>query len=131
MNRSKVVTELHAMVHSRLFGNRPWLADREACDAMGRKLHDMGLDEVVPGEPGTTRATNFGMEQRLNLMMVFMGLFDEWDMLLILEDYGLIDELECDELFERMADGVDPEHVMLGIVRRAYLEFYNLTRLSH
>ena len=118
------------MVHSRLFGRRPWLADREACDAMGRKLRDMGLDEQVPGQPGATRSTNFGMEQHLDLMIVFMGLFDEWDLLLILEDYGLIDELERNELFERMADGADPEYVMRGIVRRAYFEYYNPTRLS-
>ena len=131
MNKSKAITELHAMIDSRLFGSRPWLADREACDAMNKRLHDMGLDEEVPGEPGTTRSTNFGMEQRLNLMMVFLGLFDEWDMLIILKNYGLIDELERDQLFDRMVDGVDPERVLLRIVRRAYFDFYNPTRLSH
>jgi len=119
------------MIDSRLFGSRPWLADREACDAMKKRLHDMGLDEEVPVQPGTTRSTNFGMEQRLNLMMVFLGFFDEWDMLIILENYGLIDELESDQLFDRMVDGVDPERVLLHIVRRAYLDFYNPTRLSH
>ncbi len=93
MNRTMVITELHAMIDYRLFGCRPWLADREACAALHKKLHDMGLDEEVPVQPGTTRSTNFGMEQRLNLMMVFLGFFDEWDMLIILENYGLIDEL--------------------------------------
>ena len=131
MSRSKVVTQLHAMVDSRLFGRRPWLADRETCDAMFRKLHDMGLDEEVPGKPGTTRLTSFGKEQCLYLMMVFMGLFGECDMPWILEEYGLIDELECDEIFDRLEAGVDPEHVLLRIVRQAYLEFYNPTRLSH
>ena len=119
------------MIDSRLFGHRPWRADREACDAMSRKLQNLGLDDVVPGEPGSTRSTNFGIEQRLNLMKVFLGLFNEWDMLTILENYGLIDEREYDKLFDRMVDGVDPERVLLRIVRRAYFDFYNPTRLRH
>ncbi len=118
------------MIHFRLFGSRPWLADREVYDAMSRKLHVMGLDEVVPGKPGSTRATNFGKEQHLELMMVFMGLFDELGMPLILEEYDLIDELECDQISDRLGDGADPENVMLGIVRRAFFEYYNPLRLS-
>ena len=77
MNRPMVITELHAMVHSRLFSRRPWLPDQEACCAMFRKLHDLGLDEEVPGQPGSTQATNLGTELSMHLMMVFMGLWDD------------------------------------------------------
>ncbi len=31
--RSKVLTQIHAIVDARLFSGRPWLADREACDS--------------------------------------------------------------------------------------------------
>ncbi len=117
------------MVHSRLFGRRPWLADREACDAMGRKLRDMGLDEQVLGWPGAARSTNFGKEQHLDLVMVFMGLWDACEVPIILEDYGLIDDLECDKIYDQLEAGVDPEHVMLRIVRQAYLEFYNSSQI--
>ncbi len=98
---------------------------------MSRKLRDFGLDEQVPGQPGTTRSTDFGIEQRLDLMMVFMGLMDELAMPWILENYGLIDDLECDDILEQFEHGSDPEFVLLRIVRRAYFEFYNPTRLLH
>ncbi len=31
--RSKVLTQIHAIVDARLFSGRPWPADREACDS--------------------------------------------------------------------------------------------------
>ncbi len=131
MNRPMVITELHAMVHYRLFSRRPWLHDGEANGAMNRKLHDLGLKEEVPGQPGTTCPTSLGAELSVPLMMVFMGLWEDWDMAMILENYGLIDELERDNIYDKLEDGVDPEYVLLRIVRRAYFEFYNITRLSH
>ncbi len=131
MNRPMVITELHAMVHSRLFSRRPWLPDKEACCAMFRKLHDLGLEEEVPGQPGSTQETNLGTELSMPLMMVFMGLWGDWDMAMILEEYGLIDELERDNIYDKLEDGVDPERVLLRIVQRAYFDFYNPTRLSH
>ena len=101
VHKSEAFTELHAMINSRLFGRHPWLIEGEACAAVNRKLHDLGLDKVVPGEPGATRATNFGREHHPDLIDVFLGVFDECDLLLILKRYGLIDELEVDELFDR------------------------------
>ena len=131
MNRPMVITELHAMVHSRLFSQRPWLADPEVCDAMFRKLHDLGLEEEVPGQPGTTCSTGLGTELYMQLMLVFMGLWDYCEIPMILENHGLIDELECENIYDELEAGVDPEHVLLRIVRRAYFEFYNPTRLLH
>ena len=117
------------MIDSRLFGGRPWFADQEVHNAMSKRLRDLGLDEQVPGKPGTTRSTNLGNEHRLDLMMVFMGHFGEWDVAWILEKYGLIDELERDKILDRLEANVDPEFVMLTITRRAYFEFYNPSRL--
>ena len=61
--------------------------------------------------------------------MVFMGLMDELAMPWILENYGLIDDLECDKIYDQLEAGVDPEHVMLRIVRQAFLEFYNSSQI--
>ena len=129
MDKDEVITELHAMVHSRLFGRRPWLADREACDAIRRKLHDLGLEEEVPGQPGSTQETNLGKELLTELMMVFMGLWDECDIPMILEGHGLIDKLELDQIYDKFEAGVDPEHVMLPIVRQAYLKLFNAPQI--
>jgi hypothetical protein len=83
------------MVFARLFGSRPWLADWESTVALQRKLRQMGLEEPVPGTSNTTRFTPLGTELRVDLLMVFMGLWDEREIPMILEDHGFIDDLEA------------------------------------
>ncbi len=129
MNRSKVLQELDALVFARLFGSRPWLADRETAAALKRKLAQLGLEEQVPGETETWRATPFGKEQRLELLMVFMGLWYELEMPMILEIYGLIDESEYEFIFDLLSVSAAPDSVMQAIVQRAYLEYYNPSHL--
>ncbi len=129
MNRSKVIQELDALVFARLFGSRPWLVDRETAVALKRKLAQLGLEEQVPGETETWRSTPFGIEQRLDLLMVFIGLWDEWEIPYILETYGLIDESETEFIYYLLGVSTDPNSVMRAIVRRAYFKYYNPSHL--
>jgi len=117
------------MIDARLFGRRPWYADSETCNAINRKLDDIGLQERVPGDNNTRTSTSLGGELNLDLVMVFIGLWFEWDMLWILEEHGLIDEIEGDLISEKLEAGHDPERVILPFVRRAYFDFYNPSRL--
>jgi hypothetical protein len=91
------------------------------------KLFELGLQEHLPGDPATTRNTPLGDECDLQLLMVFMGRFDEWDMLFILQDRGLIDEFERDDLMARLDSGADPETTLMKRMRRAYYDYYNRT----
>jgi hypothetical protein len=76
MSRSKILAEVEAMVFARLFDSGPWLAERESAVALQRKLQQMGLEEPVPGTSNTTRFTPLGTELRVDLIMVFMGLWE-------------------------------------------------------
>jgi hypothetical protein len=49
---------------------------------------ELGLEEDVPGMPGTTRSTPLGKELNLDLLMVFVGAWDFWDIPHILEENG-------------------------------------------
>ena len=89
MNKAKIIAELENMVVARLFSGRPWLADRETISAYHRKLIQMGLVEQVCVEPQTWRHTFLGKELNVDLFQVFIGLWDEWEVPLILEEYGL------------------------------------------
>jgi hypothetical protein len=89
MNKTKIIAELENMVVARLFSGQPWLADRETCSAVNRKLIQMGLVEVVCVEPQTWRMTPLGKELDVKLFEVFMGVFDEWEVPMILEHYRL------------------------------------------
>ena len=95
MNKAEIIAELENMVAARLFNRQPWLADRETISAYHRKLIQMGLVEQVCAEPQTWRNSPLGKELDVDLFQVFMGLWDEWEVPMILEDYHLLDESEA------------------------------------
>jgi hypothetical protein len=129
MNKAEIVAELEAMTWHRLFNCHQWLADRETVCAVNQKLMKMGLVEST--EPNAARYTPLGMELDLDLFEVFMGLFDEWEVPLLLNHYGFIDECEADDLYARMSEKVSPEAVLVRHVRRAYLDFGKATKFLH
>jgi hypothetical protein len=122
MNKAEIIAELENMAVARLFGGRPWLADRETVDAVHRKLIQMGLVEQVCAEPQTWRNSPLGKELDVDLFEVFMGLFDEWEVPSILEHYHLLNESEADAIYERMSQA-NAESVLVGYVRRAYFDY--------
>jgi hypothetical protein len=131
MNKAKIIAELENMVVVRLFGRQPWLADPETCLAVHRKLIQMGLVEVVCVEPETCRTTSpLGKELDVELFEVFMGVWDAWEVPIILEDYRLIDESEVDVIYARMDKG-DAESILIGYVKRAYFDYRKATKFLH
>ena len=125
MDKRAIIANLHAMIVTRLFGGRPWLADREACDAISRKLEDLGLQERVPGDTLATISTGLGNELEVDLVMVFVGLWDEWEIPSILERHGLIDEIEEFHIYDRLETSGDPERALRPLVQKAFLDHYN------
>jgi hypothetical protein len=131
MNKAEIVAELEAMVSSRLFGQRQWLTDRETFFAVHQRLLDLRLVEPVPGQPDTWQDTPLRKEVDVRLFEVFIGLFDVWDVPLILEQRCLIDEGEADCIYERMSRKADPESVLMGYVRRAYFDYRKASKFLH
>ena len=130
MNKAEIIAELENIVAARLFGRQPWLADREACSALHRKLVQMGLVECVCVEPYTYRMSSLGKELDVELFHVFMGLFSEWDVPHILEQYRLIDDSEADDIWERMSES-NAETVLSGYVKRAYFDYRKVAKFLH
>jgi hypothetical protein len=81
--------------------------------------------------PGTSdrRNTPLGRELHFDLLMVFLGLLDEWEIPMILEDHGLIDDLEAEQMQDLLQAGRDPEIALKQYVREAYLNYYKTTKL--
>jgi hypothetical protein len=128
MNKTQIIAELENMVVARLFSRQPWLADRETCSAIHRKLIQMGLVEVVSVEPSTWRHTPLGKELDVELFQVFMGHWNEWEVPMILEEYGFLSESEFDAICESEADA---ESLLSGYVKRAYFEYRNASKYLH
>jgi len=123
-DRAAIVQKLEAIVQLRLFGRGRWLADREACCALERTFMQLGLLEGTPGGPGAWQNSNLARELKLDLYLVFAGLFDEGDVPIILHHYCLIDESIVDHLYTRLEAGADPEIVLRGYVQHAYFIFH-------
>jgi hypothetical protein len=61
----------------------------------------------------------------------FMGLFDVWEVPYILEDHHLVDERESDSIYARMSRRVNPEDVLVEVVRRAYRDYGKSSKFLH
>jgi hypothetical protein len=123
MNKAKIIAELENMVVARLFSGKPWLADRETRSAYYRKLIQMGLMEESGG------FTPLGKELDVELFSVFMGLWYQYDVPMILEEHGFIDESEFDAYVECTSD--DGDRLLIGYVKRAYFDYRKATKFLH
>jgi hypothetical protein len=130
MNKAEIIAELENMVVARLFDRRPWLADQETASVYHRKLIQMGLVEQVRDEPQTWRDTSLGKELDVELFQVFMGIFSEWEVPMILENYGFLDDSEADAILERMTEA-NAERLLSGYVKRAYFDYRKANKGLH
>ncbi len=124
MAKRAVIAEIQKMILTRLYGEGMWLADRDAVDVINRRLRQLGLQETVPEDPSSTRATALGNELNLDLIMVFLGLWAEQEVPWKLMNYGLFDEYDLEEFYDRMEWGFDPERLLLPIDQKCiYQDF--------
>ena len=128
MKKAAVISELHTMIHSRLFGSRPWLAEYDIVDAISTKLEDLGLQETCGDH--SHRATPLGKELDWDLLGVFLGIHYEWEMPMILEEHGLIDEVEAERLLE-VLDTENAEQILRPTVQKAFLNYCNPSCRRH
>lgn len=128
MRKTEIIWQLHLIIDARLFGSAAWPVERESAKRLHTTLLRMGLVEGVPGQADTWRNTPLGSELHLDLLGVFMGLWHECDIPMILEDYGLIEKQEVDDLWSVLNVDVGWERTFKDYVRRAYLAFYNPTQ---
>lgn len=122
MDKRTAVTSLHAMMDTRMFGENSWLADRDACISISAQLISRGLQ--VESE-GTYSTTVLGKAVELDLAMVFVGIWDEWEVPCILEKYDLIDESDAFSIYDQLEDCEDSERVLRPWVQKAYFDHFN------
>ncbi len=108
------------MVQARLFNDAaPWPMDVSELAAFDKVLLTAGLVETAPGEGDGWRKTPLGDAINLDLLMVFLGMWDKWEVPLVLQDNGLIDEAEYKRLWDLLGTGADYT-ALRPVVRRAY-----------
>jgi hypothetical protein len=129
MNKASIICKLHEITDHYLLGAGTWPADREKLQALYKTFRNLGLDEDVPGSPGTTRSTALGKELKIDLLMAFVGAWDIWEIPYILEKNGYLEESEAEELCAGPL--MEAEQKLRWYVLRAYLNFCNRSHLSN
>jgi hypothetical protein len=121
---AELLSELDALITYRLFGPGTWLSNRETGCAMRDRLHGMNLEEEVGDGLGTWRATDLGRHVNFELLCVFLGEWEPWDAVMILEKCELIDQWEAWTLYDGLATQKDPERLMRKTVQSAYRKYF-------
>jgi hypothetical protein len=113
---------------SHLFGGGPWRPDADTISALHTKFVEIGLEETIPGRPDDWRSTALGKALSIDLLFVFLGMWWEWEVPLILGDHGLISEDEAAKVYKRLGRGDHYEAVLPDYVRRAFFAWRLLDR---
>jgi hypothetical protein len=126
MNRADVYRELYNAVEFNLFGAGSWPADREASAAFWKLLDDLGLTTDDPDKPGTTQYTPLGLELNVELMSIFAGAVNLWDIPLLLDLMGHLNDEEADAIYTSTSQ--HPEQVIRRHVLQVYFKFCNRSK---
>ena len=128
LNKADICRALYNAAEFHLFGAGSWPADREALSAFWKMLDDFGLTTVVPEEkPGTIQYTPLGLELNVELMSIFAGAVELWDIPLVLDLMGHLDDEEAETIYASTSR--HSEHVIRQLVRRVYFKFCNPSKL--
>jgi hypothetical protein len=120
MNKIEIAREFRSMVEERLFGDSPWSSDDpEVNRATQDKLSALGLQHVDP-ITGNIHTTDLGSELQVNLMLLFMGHHEPYELPDQLLFRSLITGEESNELTERFDNGERPEEVLPPLLRKLW-----------
>ena len=125
-NKADICRELYNAADFHLFGAGSWPADREASVAFWKLLDDCGLTADVHDEPGTIQYTALGLELNVELMSIFAGAVELWEIPLVLDLMGYLDDDEANAIYT--VKSKHPERVIRQHVRQVYFKFCNRSR---
>jgi hypothetical protein len=126
---------LQNMVKSRLFGNRPWMAEVNTPHLMKQVFMGMGLlqpetfgyDPNDPDDIYCFEATPLGEEYDIDLILLMAGIEDCWDRYVpSFVSAQLISSLEEGLIYSYWCLNGDFEEELQPFIRRAYYEYYNI-----
>jgi hypothetical protein len=130
MNKADIICRLHELADFQLLGGGSWPANRESVTSCLRMLKEMGLSEDVPEVPGDTRTTALGWELNVDLMAVFAGVWDIFDIPFVLESAGYLERDEERAIWENSTEA-EANRRIHGYVLRAYHQFCNHSRFRN
>jgi hypothetical protein len=127
LSRAEILTTVDTIASNRLFVDPTWLVDPETSIALTRTLEKLGLIELLPDRV-TMKYTNLGKELNIDLQQLFMGQWEPWEAPWVLEEHKLLDETECEALFDLMETD-EYEAELRAHVQQAYRDYHRVMRV--
>ena len=81
---------------------------------------------AVPDKPGMIQCAPLGLDLNVELMSIFAGALGLWDIPLVLDLMGYLDDDEADAIYP--VKSKHPERVIRQHVRQVYFKFCNRSR---
>jgi hypothetical protein len=119
-----VALRLHSMVEKVLFGTSPWPPEPIVVNAL---FDELGVEERIDA-CGTFRLSRLGKQVDAELFRIWLGGYEIWDALLIVEDRGLICSVDADEMWERIEAGDDVRGELRLLLQGSYLTYCGYRR---
>ena len=119
MSVQEVALKLHSMVEKVLFGTKPWPPEPIVVNAA---LDKLGVEECIDAR-GTSRLSRLGKEVDADLFRTWLGGFEVWDALWIIEERGLICSIDAEEMWERIEAGDDVRRELRLLLQQSYLTY--------
>jgi hypothetical protein len=124
VDKAAVVCQLHAIIDHYLLGEGSWPVPTEALPSLYKTFRELGLNEDCPDDPDCERSTALGKELRFELFLAFVGAYDMWDIPIILEENGYLEESEAEEIYWHLPP-LQAERKLHRYVLRAYRKYCN------
>jgi hypothetical protein len=129
LNKTEILSRVDTIASKRLFVDGKWLADNKTVAiALNKILKEFGLVETLPN--GDETSTKLGKELDAELQLVFMGVFEPWDAISVLQDQNLITENEVEDLSDLLeTDECHYEPLLRARVQQAYRDYHHAERV--
>jgi len=85
-------------------------------------LDKLGVEECIDAR-GTCRLSRLGKEVDADLFRTWLGGFEVWDALWIIEERGLICSIDAEEMWERIEAGDDVRRELRLLLQQSYLTY--------
>jgi len=115
----EVTLRLHSMVEKILFGTNPWPPKPVV---VNQALDKLGVEECID-ERGTCQLSRLGKKVDADLFRIWLGGFEVWDALWIIEERELICPIDAEEMWERIEAGDDVTRELRLLLQQSYLTY--------